>query len=205
MCGLQLVAFCAGYADHMVVRDIHLHCSPASLLWVQGANGDGRSTLLKGLMGLCERAGHAYWNDQDLVPLSTWQIARLGVGYAPEGRNVFQGLTVAEHVRLALAATRCSWCNEHDLQQALPALAARWSQRAERLSGGEQKMLAVVRALIIGHQLVLLDEPCEGLALDAQQAVLSLCQRANEHGVAVLLTGHKPENWPVTTFALRAN
>jgi branched-chain amino acid transport system ATP-binding protein len=188
--GLLLQNFCVGYGDRWVLQGLNVHCTPGTLLYVQGDNGDGRSTLLKGIMGLSERHGQISLNDQSLADLASWQIARLGVGYAPEQRDVFRGLSVAEHFRLAgLAARHEPVVTQQELLEALPALKARWQHAAHLLSGGEQKMLALARAILTGRYLVLLDEPCEGLAENVQLDILQLLNRLAQRGIIIVLTG----------------
>jgi branched-chain amino acid transport system ATP-binding protein len=189
--GLQLHNLSAGYNGNWVVQGLHLHCPPGVLLHVEGNNGDGRSTLLKAIMGLCDRAGELLFDGQSLTSLAPWQIARLGIGYAPEQRDVFRGLSVAEHFRLAQLAARQEPppVTTAELLQALPVLKARWHQSAHLLSGGEQKMLALARAMIIGTRMILLDEPCEGLSESAQADVLQCLNQMAQRKVIVLLTG----------------
>ncbi len=188
--GLLLHNFCAGYDGRWVVPGIHLHCPPGTLVHVQGDNGQGRSTLLKGMMGLCERQGQVSLNGQSFAGLAPWQIARLGTGYAPEEREVFHSLSVAEHFQLAqLAARHQAVVTPAELLHALPPLKARWQHAAHLLSGGEQKMLALARALMLGRYLVLLDEPCEGLAEKIQVNILQLLNQLAQRGVIMLLTG----------------
>jgi branched-chain amino acid transport system ATP-binding protein len=188
--GLLLDNFFCGYGGRWVVQNVHLHCPPGTLLHIQGDNGDGRSTLLKGMMGLCDRQGEISLNGQNLAAMAPWQIARLGTGYAPEERELFRHLSVAEHFRLArLAARHEPVVTEQELLDTLPSLKARWQHAAHCLSGGEQKMLALARALVTGRYLVLLDEPCEGLAENIQFDILQLLNRLTQRGVIIILTG----------------
>ncbi len=188
--GLLLQNFCVGYGGRWVLQGLNVHCTPGTLLYVQGDNGDGRSTLLKGIMGLCDRLGQVSLNDQSLADMLPWQIARVGTGYAPEQREVFRALSVAEHFRLArLAARHEPVITQQELLEALPALKARWQHAAHLLSGGEQKMLALARALMTGRQLILLDEPCEGLAENVQASILSLLNQLVQRNVIILFTG----------------
>ncbi|MFO0388055.1 MAG: ATP-binding cassette domain-containing protein [bacterium] len=188
--GLLLNHFCAGYEGRWVVQEVHLHCPAGRLVHIQGENGDGRSTLLKGMMGLCDRQGEIALNGQNLATLAPWQIARLGTGYAPEERDLFRHLSVAEHFRLAqLSARHQAVVTQEELLETLPALKARWQYGAHVLSGGEQKMLALARALMTGRQLILLDEPCEGLAENVQASILSLLNQLVQRNVIILFTG----------------
>jgi branched-chain amino acid transport system ATP-binding protein len=126
-----------------------------------GRNGVGKTTTIRALMGLVEPRGRATLGDADLTKLPTHEIVRLGVGYVPEDREVFSNLTVEENLRLAVRNGSARYDLVFDL---FPELAERGRQRAGTLSGGQQQMVAIARALLNENRVLLVDEPTKGLA-----------------------------------------
>jgi branched-chain amino acid transport system ATP-binding protein len=172
-----------------VLRGISLQIGPGEIVALLGRNGSGRSTLLKALIGLVPVEGTIEWEGRRIEGLAPHRIARLGVGYLPETRDVFSRLSVQQNLALGVrtpdrqlrdAAFDRAW-------RMFPALCERRAVAAGRLSGGEQQMLALCRSLLAQPRLLLLDEPAEGLApaLVAQLGqVLAACKA---DGAAVLL------------------
>lgn len=127
-----------------------------------GRNGVGKTTTMRGLLGLVPRRGSVFLEGEETVALPTHEVVQRGVGYVPEDREVFAGLTVAENLRLA---ERPGTAHHYDLVYELfPRLRERLAQRAGTMSGGEQQMLALARALLNDNRLLLIDEPSQGLA-----------------------------------------
>lgn len=176
------------YGEAQVLRSFSLMAEKGEILCLLGRNGAGKTTALKAIMGLVPaRAGTITLDGTELSKLPAHEVPRHGVGYVPQGRRLFADLTVMENLRVGLM-TRNSGPEvlEHVLTL-FPLLRDRLSQRAGTMSGGEQQMLAMARALCISPKLLLLDEPTEGLmpAMIARirQSVLDL----KEHGVTTLL------------------
>ena len=176
------------YAQAQVLRSFSLTAEKGEILCLLGRNGAGKTTALKAIMGLVPpRSGSIVLDGKDLVKLPAHEVPRHGVGYVPQGRRLFSDLTVMENLRVGLM-TRNSGPEvlEHVLTL-FPLLKDRLNQRSGTMSGGEQQMLAMARALCISPKLLLLDEPTEGLmpAMIARirQSVLDLKQ----HGVTTLL------------------
>lgn len=172
------------------LREVDLELAPGQVLAVLGRNGSGRSSLARALMGLVPASGQRSWKAQELGLLAVHQIARLGVSYVPETRDAFALLTVRDNLRLGArgvdASARLAWVCEM-----FPQLHARMHQRAGVLSGGEQQMLSLARALMGDPQLLILDEPTEGLAPHWVQKVGQILQQQARQGAAILLMEQK--------------
>jgi branched-chain amino acid transport system ATP-binding protein len=185
---LELSGVDCYYAEAQVLKAFSLKAEAGEILCLLGRNGAGKTTALKAIMGLVPaRAGTITLDGAELSKLPAHEVPRHGVGYVPQGRRLFSDLTVMENLKVGLM-TRNS--GPEVLQHVLalfPLLKDRLSQRAGTMSGGEQQMLAMARALCISPKLLLLDEPTEGLmpAMIARirQSVLDL----KEHGVTTLL------------------
>jgi branched-chain amino acid transport system ATP-binding protein len=150
-----------------------------------GRNGVGKTTTLLAIMGLVTSNGSIRLGDQELVGMPTHLVARLGIGYVPEDREVFSALTVAENLRLA---ARVGEEHRYDLVYELfPDLASRLGQAAGSLSGGQQQMLAIARALLNPNRLLLVDEPTKGLAPIVIEDVVAALRRAAEETTVVLV------------------
>ena len=186
MSRLELNGFGVSYAGSAALRGVDLTLAESDLLWVVGRNGSGRSSLLRGLMGLAATQGTAQLDAQPLGALAPWEIARLGVGYAPDTREVFGTLSV--HENLAVVPVRAAWCTASGLLERFAPLQARARVAAARLSGGEQKLLAIARAALGATRLLLVDEPYEGLAAAMCDEVDAVLAQARKAGVSVICT-----------------
>jgi branched-chain amino acid transport system ATP-binding protein len=186
--GLVLDGVSAGYGDTIVLEGIALDLPPGETLAVLGRNGVGKTTLLATIMGHTRlRAGTIRFAGIEIATLPPFRRARLGIGLVPQEREIFPSLTVAENLLVAARTGRWSLDRVYDF---FPALAERRQHRGNQLSGGEQQMLAIGRALIGNPSLLLMDEPLEGLApviVDALLAGLDRLKR--EDGLALLLVG----------------
>ncbi len=177
-----------GYGAVQVLRSFSLDVQPGEILCLLGRNGAGKTTALKAIMGLVRlRAGQILFDGADISALAPHEVPRRGIGYVPQGRRLFSELTVMENLRIGLM-TRNS--GEDVLEHALtlfPILRERLHQRSGTMSGGEQQMLAMARALCIEPRLLILDEPTEGLMPSMiariRQSVLDL----KAHGVTSIL------------------
>ena len=171
-----------------VLHGVSLSLEAGEILCLMGRNGAGKTTLLRTIMGLLPlQAGSVALDGERLDRLPAHRVPRAGVGYVPQGRRLFAGLTVAENLRVGLMA-RETGTEVRDAALALfPALAARLDQRAETLSGGEQQMLALARALCLEPRVLLLDEPTEGLQPSMVAAIRDAIAQQRARGVGVLL------------------
>ncbi|MFG3706177.1 ABC transporter ATP-binding protein [Micromonospora sp. NPDC047670] len=190
---LRTERLCAGYAGGIVLHEVTLEVAPGTVQAVVGRNGAGKSTLVHTVAGLVRPAGgRIEIGGVQVAGRQPHRIARSGVGLVPQGRRVFSRLTVAEHLALAAAPWRAAtpggegWTVTRILEL-LPRLAARLRHRGDQLSGGEQQMLAIARALLGQPRVLLLDEPCEGLAPDLAARVRDLVGALARTGLTVLL------------------
>ncbi len=172
-----------------ILRDISIRLAPGETVALIGANGAGKSTLLRAIIGLAQAAdGTIGFAGRDLGTLAPDARARLGIGYAPEGRRVFPGMNVRDNLLVVRAASKAIREERLDrVHRLFPLLRERAETPAWQLSGGQQQMLAIGRALMLGPRLLLLDEPSQGLAPIVASEVLALVAEIAREGVAVLL------------------
>jgi len=184
---LEVRGLVSGYDRGRVLHGIDLDLAAGGALGLLGRNGVGKSTLVMTLAGLVPAAeGTVRLDGEDLAGRRPDRIARAGVALVPQGRRVWATLTVAEHLSLAAGRRRGTWTVDGVLDL-LPRLRERRRQLAGRLSGGEQQMLAIARALLTNPRLVLLDEPSDGLAPAIVDQVAEVITTMRAEGVAVLL------------------
>jgi len=183
---LELEGVTAGYGASVVLDDVSLTVAEADALAVLGRNGVGKTTLLITLMGLTNlRSGTLRWHGRDLGALATFQRARAGLGWVPQERLVFRSLTVHEH--LTSVARPGPWTPPR-IYDLFPSLDRRRNNMGDQLSGGEQQMLAIARALMTNPKLLLLDEPLEGLApIIAQELVRVIRTLRADTGMAIIV------------------
>lgn len=188
---LQLTDVSAGYGAIEVLHQVSLEVKEGEVVTLLGANGAGKSTTLKVITGLLPcRAGRVLWKGQDLVRVAAHQRVSLGLAMSPEGRQVFPRMTVAENLDMGAFTRKAGVDLERDRQRVLelfPRLRERLAQLAGTLSGGEQQMLAIGRALMSAPQLLILDEPSLGLAPLLVQQIFAIIRQIREQGTAVLL------------------
>ncbi|MHA3904457.1 ABC transporter ATP-binding protein [Castellaniella sp. WN] len=181
----------AWYGLSHILHGVRMHVSRGEIVALLGRNGVGRSTLCKAIMGIAARSGSIRVNDVETANAKPHQIARLGIGYVPEERAVFPGLTVEQNLLLGIhGAARRPWSLDA-AYQLFPSLRRRSGTSAELLSGGEQQMLSICRALMSGPELLIVDEPTEGLAPLIVDQVGELLQSIATRGVSVLLVEQK--------------
>jgi branched-chain amino acid transport system ATP-binding protein len=155
----------AGYGDSVVVHDVTLHVDDGEAVAVIGSNGAGKTTLLRTICGLLRaRSGQVRYGDEELLGKAAYRIARLGVAYVPAERHLFPAMSVQENLQLGAYPARPDERQMRLVFELFPRLADRRKQQAGTMSGGEQQMLAVGRALMARPRLLLLDEPTTGLA-----------------------------------------
>jgi|SRR5581483_393506 len=189
---LEVSGIDAGYGASRVLQEVSLSVAEGSLTAVLGANGAGKSTLLRAISGVVRtRSGQVALRGERIDSLEPHQIVRRGIAHVPEGRQIFPELSVAEHLQLgAMVSGRQG--KRHELQafvfERFPRLEERLHQSAGTLSGGEQQMLAIGRALMAEPRLLLLDEPSMGLSPILVEQVLDVVRQLNsERGLTVLL------------------
>jgi len=180
----------AGYGGKPVLQGLDLEARRGEILAVIGRNGVGKSTLMKSLIGLVPTMGGSItYGNSPVEELSAFRRARLGIGYVPQGRDVFPRLTVAENI--AVGGMRRGRVTDADRERVLnyfPILRERWSQRAGTMSGGQQQQLAIARVLVANPQLILLDEPSEGIQPNIVQDIARIAVQLNKDtGVTVIL------------------
>jgi branched-chain amino acid transport system ATP-binding protein len=184
--GLVLDGVRAGYGETMVLEGMSLGLAPGGSLAVLGRNGVGKTTLMATIMGHTTlHAGHISFAESDVSTLPAYRRARLGIGFVPQEREIFPSLTLEENLVVAARPGPWSLARIYDL---FPALASRRRNRGNHLSGGEQQMLAIGRALMGNPVLLLMDEPLEGLAPVVVDTLLAgLARLKGEAGLALLL------------------
>jgi branched-chain amino acid transport system ATP-binding protein len=187
---LHIRALNAWYGASQALHGVTLHIEPGEVLALVGRNGSGRSTLARAIMGLVRSEGELRFAARSLDGLRTFERARLGLGYVPEHRDVFPTLSVQENLQLGVAPRtrgRTPRFTFDDAYALFPVLAERKRTRAGALSGGEQQMLTLARALLGDPDLLVIDEPGEGLASLVMEQVAACLHMLRERGVAMLL------------------
>ncbi len=191
---LQLTAIEGGYRDLVVLRGIDLEVRAGEIVALIGANGAGKTTLARTIAGLLPvRRGEIRLLDQSVNRLPPWARIRLGMAHAPEGRQIVAGLTVADNLRLGAHVLRRqrgeSWVAGRiaAVCELFPPLRERLNEAGGNLSGGQQQMLAIARALMTEPKLLVLDEPSLGLAPGLVSEIFRLISRLRAAGIAVLL------------------
>ena len=178
------------YGAIQAVRGIDLAIEAGEVVAVLGANGAGKSTTLKAIVGLVAWGGEIRFDGESLQGRATEQIVRRGMTMVPEGRRVFPSLTVMENLTLGAAAHadgKAAAHNRAEVFELFPILAERRDQRAGTLSGGQQQQLAIARALMSEPRLLLLDEPSLGLAPQIVDSIFELILRLKQRGQTILL------------------
>ena len=184
----------AYYGKSHVLHGVDLTVGRGEIVSLLGRNGVGRSTTAKAIMGLVDCSGTVDFKGRDLTKLKTYEIAQLGVGYVPENRAIFPTLTVEENLRLGLKGgkgrTPGGWGFE-DMYRLFPRLKERARTEAGVLSGGEQQMLTLARTMMGDPELVIIDEPTEGLAPMIVELVGNFLRELKERGLSILLIEQK--------------
>lgn len=189
---LKLIDVSAAYGTVPVLTELSFEAHPGEILCVLGRNGAGKTTCMKTIMGLLPlTAGEVSWNGTVLSDLAAHDVPRRGIGYIPQGRRLFGELTVAENLAVGLQARGSPRAALDAALDLFPALKTRLKQRSETLSGGEQTMLTVARALCVEPDLLLLDEPTEGLQPSMVKAIQDVVLRLRGLGKAIVLVEQK--------------
>jgi branched-chain amino acid transport system ATP-binding protein len=182
----------AFYGKSHVLHGVHFDVHQGEIVALLGRNGSGRSTTAKAIMGLVDCEGSIRWQGQDLIGKKTFSIAQLGLGYVPESRDIFPTLTVEQNLILGQKAKRKAprWSFD-DMYQMFPRLKERQHTEAGVLSGGEQQMLTLCRTLMGDPDLIIIDEPTEGLAPKIVELVAQYLKELKRRGLSVLLIEQK--------------
>ncbi|MBS7778080.1 urea ABC transporter ATP-binding subunit UrtE [Acidovorax sp. CCYZU-2555] len=177
------------YGGSHILRDVSLCAEPGQVTVLLGRNGVGKTTLLKSLMGRVPiRSGSIEWQGRQIAGLTPYERARAGIGFVPQGREIFGRLTVQDNLRMGLAYCSASTPIPPDLFELFPVLAQMLQRRGGDLSGGQQQQLAIARALAPGPKLLILDEPTEGIQPSIIKDIGRVIRMlARERGMAVLL------------------
>lgn len=190
---LLIESLSVAYGESLVLSDVNLEVPAGQVVCLMGRNGVGKTTLLKSIMGLLRpRAGRVCFLDEDVTAWPTYKRARAGIGYVPQGRDIFPYLTVHENLLMGLEAVPASKRpdvtgavdNMYDL---FPALKINPRKAAGTLSGGQQQQLALARSLVRRPQLLLLDEPTAGLQPSIVQEIQELLQRLRQQQETAIL------------------
>jgi branched-chain amino acid transport system ATP-binding protein len=188
---LEVNRLCASYGATQVLYDVDFSLAAGRITAILGANGAGKTTTLRALCQTVRTAGSIVFDNQQLVGKATESVVRLGVAHVPDGRGTFTALSVEENLRLGAHVRRDKADVARDIDKAysrFPRLGERRRQQAGTLSGGEQQMLAICRALMLRPKLLLLDEPSFGLAPLVVAEIFSIMRSINrDDGVSMLL------------------
>jgi branched-chain amino acid transport system ATP-binding protein len=182
----------AFYGKSHILQGVDLAVRDREIVSILGRNGVGRSTTLKAIMGDVPPRGAIVFKGEPIAGLKSYEIAKRGIGYVPENRDIFGTLTVEQNLVLGVKAGRKStrWSME-DTYQLFPVLRERRDTPAGVLSGGEQQMLTMCRTLMGDPDLIMIDEPTEGVAPQVIERIADLLQRIAERGISILLVEQK--------------
>ena len=177
------------YGDSYILQGVSLEVKDATIVALLGRNGMGKTTTIRSIMGLTPpRKGSIVYNGQEIVGLSPYKIARLGIGLIPQGRMIFSSLSVTENLKMAARAgdKKDPWTLDK-VFSVFPKLKERRKNKGNLLSGGEQQMLTIARALMTNPDLLLFDEPSEGLAPVVVEEVFRVIEELKAAGQSILL------------------
>lgn len=181
----------SGYNGMEILHGIDLEVKPGEIVVLIGPNGAGKSTVLKSIFNLCEiYAGKIIFKNKDITKLPTYQLIYEGISYVPQGRQIFKNLTVKENLEMGAFIMKDGELikrNMNDVFEKFPFLKEKQNDYAFTLSGGEQQMLAIGRALIQDPELLLLDEPSLGLSPKMQKEIFEKIKEINKEGVSIVM------------------
>jgi branched-chain amino acid transport system ATP-binding protein len=191
---LKLQDLHAYYGKSHVLHGVSFEVGAGEIVALLGRNGSGRSTTAKAIMGLVHAEGSLHWKGRDILRRKAYEVAHLGIGYVPENRDIFPKLTVHQNLLLGqkgkAAAQKSRWSFD-DMYTMFPRLKERQHNEAGVLSGGEQQMLTLCRTLMGAPDLIIIDEPTEGLAPKIVELVGQYLKRLKDRGISVLLIEQK--------------
>lgn len=191
---LRIAGVKAGYGSGDILQGVDLQVAHGDVVGVLGRNGVGKTTLMRTIMGLTPCSGGAvYHNGTDVTGFEAEARAVRGFGYVPQGRLVFPHMSVEDNLRIGALERGRNWGRIEDLYERFPRLRERRRQRAGTLSGGEQEMLVIARALVGDPDILLLDEPSEGVQPNIVKEIGGLIRELNAEGMTVLLVEQNVE------------
>jgi branched-chain amino acid transport system ATP-binding protein len=188
---LEIKDLHAYYGKSHVLHGVNLHVGKGEIVSLLGRNGVGRSTMVKAVMGQVDVTGSIEFNGASVVGLPAFKIAHLGLGYVPENRDIFPTLTVEQNLLLGVKKGKQSRWSLADMYTMFPRLQERQHVQAGVLSGGEQQMLTLCRTLMGDPDLIMIDEPTEGLAPKIVDLVAEYLKALKERGISILLVEQK--------------
>lgn len=189
---LKVEGLHAFYGKSHVLHGVHFEVNAGEIVALLGRNGSGRSTTAKAVMGMVDCAGSVQWKGEELQGRKAFEIAHRGIGYVPENRDIFPKLTVHQNLMLGEKGKgRQSRWNFDDMYEMFPRLKERQHTEAGVLSGGEQQMLTLCRTLMGDPDLIIIDEPTEGLAPKIVELVGEYLKKLKDRGISVLLIEQK--------------
>ena len=189
---LEVKELHAFYGKSHILQGVNLHVNEGEIVALLGRNGAGRSTTVKAIMGMVDNRGEVLWRGKNILGLKAFEIAHLGVGYVPESRDIFAKLTVHQNLMLGQKSAKHQgrWSFD-DMYKMFPRLRERQHVEAGVLSGGEQQMLTLCRTLMGDPDLIMIDEPTEGLAPAIVKLVAEYLMELKRRGISVVLVEQK--------------
>ena len=189
---LEVKELNAFYGKSHILQGVNLHVREGEIVALLGRNGAGRSTAVKAIMGMVDNSGEVLWRGKNILGMKAYEIAHLGLGYVPESRDIFPKLTVHQNLMLGEKGGKkpSRWSFE-DMYTMFPRLRERQHTEAGVLSGGEQQMLTLCRTLMGDPDLIMIDEPTEGLAPAIVQLVAEYLMALKRRGISVVLVEQK--------------
>ncbi|MBT5022767.1 ABC transporter ATP-binding protein [Candidatus Woesearchaeota archaeon] len=188
---LQIKDLKSGYNEMEILHGVDLEVKPGEIVAIIGPNGSGKSTTLKSIFNLCKiYSGKIIWKNKNITKLKTHEKIFEGISYVPQGRQVFRDLTVHENLEMGafiMKDKELVKTNIKDVYEKFPFLKEKKDRYADTLSGGQQQMLSIGRALIQNPQLLLLDEPSLGLSPKAMKEIFQKIKEINKEGVSIII------------------
>jgi len=188
---LKIQNLISGYNGMEILHGINLEVKPGEIVAIIGPNGSGKSTTLKSIFNLCNvYSGEIFWKNKNITKLKTHEKIFEGISYVPQGRQVFRDLTVHENLEMGafiMKDKELVKANIKDVYEKFPFLQQKKDDYADSLSGGQQQMLAIGRALVQNPQLLLLDEPSLGLSPKAMKEIFEKIKEINKEGVSIII------------------
>lgn len=188
---LEIKNLKAGYNKIEILKDIVMNVKPGEIVAIIGPNGAGKSTLLKSIFNLCEiNSGKIIFKDKDITKFPTYDLIYEGISFVPQGRQVFNDLTVRENLEMGAFVfndRKVVETNMDEIFKKFPMLKEKQNEYAYTLSGGQQQILAISRALMQNPQLLLMDEPSLGLSPKAMKEIFKIIQEISKEGITIIL------------------
>jgi branched-chain amino acid transport system ATP-binding protein len=181
----------AYYGKSHVLHGVDLYVEKGEIVSLLGRNGVGRSTTVKAIMGMVDAQGSVRFKDEEMLGLKSYQVAHKGLGYVPENRDIFPTLTVEQNLVLGIKGKTIGRWSMDDMYKMFPRLKERQHTAAGVLSGGEQQMLTLCRTLMGDPDVIMIDEPTEGLAPKIVELVAEYLNELKNRGISVLLVEQK--------------